>query len=343
MTVVLTGGTGHIGANLTRALLSAGRRVRLLVHEDTDGLAGLDVETVTGDVRDPDALSRAFEGADVVYHLASKISIEPREDALCQAINVGGTRNVVAACLRQGVRRLVHCSSVHALRQAPFDSPIDEDRPPADEKHDLHYDRSKAGGEREVRAGIAQGLDAVILNPGGVIGPHDYRPSRMGDVLLKMYHGTLPGLVKAGYDFVDVRDVIAGAMAAETRGVTGRRYLLTGHWVTMPEIAALVGTFPGARPPHFAWPMWLARVGAPFVAGWARMRRQRPLYNSTSLKILRGNSRFVRRNSDTDLGYTARPLQETISDTLTWFRDHGQIPSETSPRGGPKTETETRP
>ena len=325
MTVVLTGGTGHIGSNLARALAAAGRRVRLIVRQDLVGVAGLDVETVQGDVRDPDSLQRAFRGADVVYHLAARIAFARREEAECITINVDGTRNVVEACLAAGVRRMVHCSSVHALRQAPFDQPIDEDRPTTDDPRDLYYDRTKAAGEAAVRAGIARGLDAVILNPAGIIGRHDYRPSRMGAALIKMYDGTLPALVRAGYDWVDVRDVVAGAMAAEARGVTGRRYLLTGHWASMPELAALVGAFPGARPPRFAAPMWLARIGLPFVTGWAGLRRRAALYDSASLRVLGGNTRFIRRNAGVDLDYTPRPLAETIADTLGWFEAEGRL------------------
>ena len=188
MTVVVTGASGHVGANLVRALLDQGRTVRALVHRDRRGIEGLDVEIAQGDVRDQASLERVFAGAEVVYHCAACVSIQRSEGPLVEACNVGGPRNVVEACLRTGVRRLIHFSSVHAFQQHPLDEPLDETRAQvtADRANGSHhvspYDRSKAAGEREVRAGIARGLDAVILNPTAVIGPHGTQVDHFGHV-----------------------------------------------------------------------------------------------------------------------------------------------------------------
>ncbi|HEY7954220.1 MAG TPA: NAD-dependent epimerase/dehydratase family protein, partial [Polyangia bacterium] len=189
MKVVVTGAAGHIGGNLTRALIARGERPRVLVRSDRRALDGLDVEVVDGDVRDRASLERAFDGAERVFHLAAHISISPGEEELVEAINVRGVKNVVEACLARGVKRLIHFSSIHALASEPTGTPVDESRPLAADSP-LTYDRSKAGGEREVRAGIERGLDAVVVNPTGVIGPHDYRPSRMGEVFLSLYRRT---------------------------------------------------------------------------------------------------------------------------------------------------------
>ena len=197
MTVVVTGATGHVGANLTRSLLAQGRRVRVLLHSDDDrGIEGLDVERVSGDVRDAAAVQRAFAGAEVVYHLAAHISIVKDDAPTVHSVNVDGTRNVVAACLHNGVRRLLHFSSVHALRSDPEDQPIDEARALADHDRALPYDRSKALGEREVLAGVQRGLDAVIVNPGAILGPHDYRPSPLGEAVLMIARRRIPAVVQ---------------------------------------------------------------------------------------------------------------------------------------------------
>ena len=230
MIVAVTGATGHIGVNLVRALLKEKRQVRALVHSNRQGLDGLDVELVQGDVGDPYSLYRAFAGADVVYHLAAIISLSMNDWPAVEAVNVIGTRNVVEACLKCGVRRLVHFSSVHALVQEPFHIPVDELRPLVDNQGCPPYDRSKAAGEREVRQGIEQGLDAVILNPTAVIGPYDYRLSHFGEALLAMARGKLPALVQGGFNWVDVRDVVAGAISAEERAPIGAKYLFSGNY-----------------------------------------------------------------------------------------------------------------
>jgi dihydroflavonol-4-reductase len=274
MTVVVTGAAGHIGGTLVRALLARGRSVRALVHRDRRALHGLDVELVEGDVCDAVSLQRALDGAEVVYHAAARISLLVNEWPLLEAVNVVGTRNVVEACRRCGVRRLVHFSSIHALRQEPLDLPVDESRPLVESDGHPPYDRSKAAGEREVRRAIAQGLDAVILNPTAIIGPYDYRPSHIGAGLLALGRGRLPALVAGGFDWVDVRDVVEGALRAEERAPKGARYLLSGHWVSMRHLASMVEAITGVRAPRFVSPLGLAYVGAPLLTAvrYARLR-----------------------------------------------------------------------
>ena len=186
---VVTGASGHVGANLVRALLARGQRVRALIHRDQRGLAGLDVERIEGDVGDLGSLQRAFAGADTVYHAAGMISLLRTEWRELQATNILGTRHVVEACRLAGVRRLVHFSSIHALVQEPLDVPVDESRPlvcAVDGRRCPPYDRSKAVGELEIQEGLARGLDAIILHPTAIIGPYDFKPSHLGEVLLAL-------------------------------------------------------------------------------------------------------------------------------------------------------------
>ena len=180
-TVVVTGATGHIGANLIRTLLAQGRPVRAMLHKDRRATEGLGVDIVEGDICDLNSLYKAFDGAEVVYHLAAHISLLMNDWSRLESVNIIGTRNVVEACLANGVRRLVHCSSIHAHVQQPLDVPMDESRPLVNSVKHVPYDRSKAAGEREVQKGIEKGLNAVIVNPTGVVGPYDYKPSHFGE------------------------------------------------------------------------------------------------------------------------------------------------------------------
>ncbi len=329
-TVVVTGGSGHLGANLVRLLLAQGRRVRALVRKDLRALLGYDLELVNGDICDPDSLRRAFQGADVVYHSAAHISLVWGEWPELEAINIQGVQNVVDACLACGVRRLIHFSSIHALFQEPLDLPVDEERPLVDDLPDAlirrqpPYDISKACGERIVRLAISKGLDAVILHPTGIIGPYDYKPSHFGEVLLALARGKMPALVEAGFDWVDARDVAWGALQAEGRAPAGARYLLSGSWVSMPDLAALVSTVIGRPAPRLVFPLRLARLGLPF-AGLFQGKGQRPLYTSVSIHALESNPNVSHAHATQDLDYRPRPFEQTIRDTLGWFTGEGYL------------------
>jgi dihydroflavonol-4-reductase len=325
MTVVVTGAAGHIGANLVRALIAKGRPTRSLVHVSCQAIEGLDTEIVQGDVRDQESLCRAFDGAEVVYHLAANISLSMDDWPRLEDVNVIGTRNVVEACLRCGMRRLVHFSSVHALVQEPMDTPVDESRPLVESRHYPPYDRSKAVAEKEVQRGIEQGLDAVIINPTAIIGPHDYEPSYFGEALLSLAQRRLPGLVTGGFDWVDVRDVVEGALLAEEQAPTGAKYLLSGHWVSICDIADMVADFTGRPAPGFVCPLWLARLGAPVVTAFSSLKGKWPLYTSVSMRALRSNRTISHERATRELGYQPRPFRETLIDTLNWFEENGQL------------------
>ncbi len=329
--LLVSGASGLVGATLIRTLLEQGRNVRALVHEDRRALAGLEVETIQADVRDPEALGRSMAGVEVVYHLAGSISLSMDSAAEMNAVNELGTRNVVNACLRCGVRRLVHFSSVEALRQEPLDQPLDENRPLIDKDHSdgvAHlspYNLSKAQGERAVLEGIASGLNAVIIRPTAMLGPYDFKPSYLGQALIQLAYGKIPALVSGGFDWVDVRDVVAGAVNAELTAPAGASYLLSGHWHTIREVAELVAGFTQQAAPLFTVPMWLADAFAPFMLKLARVNGTQPIYTRVTLNALRSNRQVSSSRAVRELGYTTRPMNETVRDTLSWFKEQGTL------------------
>ncbi|HWE31410.1 MAG TPA: SDR family oxidoreductase [Polyangia bacterium] len=326
MKIAVTGATGHVGANLVRTLVDDGHRVRALVHDgNRRGLDGVGCEFVDGELADAASLARAFAGCERVFHLAARISIVPGDDAVVRAVNVDGTRNVVAACEETRVARLIHFSSIHALCPEPHDLAIDETRALTSSPRMPPYDRSKAQAERIVLDAIDRGVDAVIVNPTAILGPHDYGPSAMGRVLLDLYHRKLPALVDGGFDWVDVRDIVAGALAAADRAPRGARYLLSGARKTVRELAALVEEITGVRAPRLVSPMWLARVGAPFATAVARIAGKQPLYTRHSLHALRNHQLVSHDKATRELGYTTRPLVETLTAAYDWFRQAGAL------------------
>jgi dihydroflavonol-4-reductase len=323
--IVVTGAAGHVGANLVRELLTRDYTVRALIHRDRRGVTGLEVELAQGDLRDIDSLVSAFTGAELVYHTAAQISISSRGWTRLEAINVAGTRNVVEACLRSGVRRLIHFSSVEALDIGPQDHPVDESTPLADGRTALPYPRSKAASERATRAGAERGLEAVILCPSAILGPHDYRISLANLGLLALARGRLWALVDGGFDWVDVRDVVAGAIAAGEVERPSERYILSGHWASLRDLAELVTEAAGVPAPHLVIPMPLAQLAAPLAERLGHWRGVQPLVTQGSLKPLASGRAISHALAARELDYVARPLRETVADTVAWFRDQNLL------------------
>jgi dihydroflavonol-4-reductase len=318
--IAVTGASGLLGANLVRELLRQGSRVRALVHRDERALAGLDIETARADLAEPASLERAFEGVDTVYHLASLISISMGNWEDVERVNVTGTRRVVEACLCTGVRRLVYAGSVHARRPEPLDQPLDEERPMVTDDSLPPYDRSKALGELEAQKGLERGLDVIVILPSAILGPCDFGPSYVGQALKVMREGRLPALVSGGYDWVDARDVAAGAICAAQGAPPGSRYILSGHWLSVHDVAHMAAEMSGTRAPRVVVPLWLAELFAPVMERLAVLNGGgQPLYTRAMLSALHSNKHISHARASRELGYHPRPFEQTLADTLSWF------------------------
>jgi len=325
--ILVTGATGHIGNVLVRELVRRGQSVRalLLPGEDVTPLEGLPVERAEGDILDPDSLDHALRGVSEVFHLAGLISILPGMRPLLYQVNVLGTDNVLRASLRAGVRRFVYTSSIHAIAPPPPGTLIDEQLPFDPEQTWGDYDRTKAEATLRVRRAAAEGLDAVIVCPTGVIGPHDYRRSEMGQFLIDCARPGPKLYVDGAYDFVDVRDVAEGHILASERGRTGESYILSGSRLTVRRIIALVERVTGVVGPHLRLPFWLASLAARFTPLYYRLTRARPRFTPYSLHTLLSNSWISAAKAQRELGYCSRPAEITISDTLDWFAQRGWL------------------
>jgi dihydroflavonol-4-reductase len=318
--ILVTGATGHVGNVLVRELLARKQSVRAMVlpNDNCASLEGLEVERVTGNVLDPASLDRAMNGVDVVYHLAGIISILPGAEGLMRKVNVDGVRNTAQAALKANVRRMVHISSIHAFQRMPHGVCIDEHVPFAPDSPAGAYDRTKAEGTLAVLETVAQGLDAVIACPTGIIGPYDYLDSEMGNVIRNFAQKRLHFLVKGAYDFVDVRDVATGLTLAAEKGRTGETYILSGARIEIAQIKQIVQEFVGIHTPHIVAPMWLAEVFARIAEPFYRLTHAIPKFTQYSLRTVRDNCDFSHAKAQTELGYTPRPLRESITDVLRW-------------------------
>lgn len=325
--IVVTGAPGYLGNNLVRALVSRNLKVRCMVlpGESCLPLEGLDVEIVEGDVRDIEVLCRTFDGADIVFHLASIISLLPGKRRLLEEVNVKGARNVAKACLKSGVRRLVYTSSIHALAEPPHGHVIDESMPCDPARITMAYSKSKARGTLEVMEVIDRGLDGVIVMPTGIIGPYDFKPSATGRLIIDFAAGRIPARVVGGYDFVDVRDVAKGHILAANKGRVGEKYILSGEWISIDDIMKEISNMTNAPLPRWQVPVGLASAIAMILSSYSMLTGAKVLLNQDSITTLRSNSIISSEKARRELGYTSRPIRESIRDTVKWFGRAGYL------------------
>ncbi|MGA2503805.1 MAG: SDR family oxidoreductase [Anaerolineales bacterium] len=328
--ILVTGGTGHIGNVLIRKLLEQGEKVRALIwrDEDTTPIKDLGIEQVEGDVLDSDSLQVAMRGVDSVYHLAGIISIMPGKNPFVWKVNVDGTRNVVEAACRARVRRLVYTSSIHAIAHAPDGVAMDESLGFDQETPYGEYDRSKAAASLAVQQAAAEGLDAVIVCPTGVIGPYDFRGSELGEVIRSASEARTMFFVEGAYDFVDVRDVADGMIAAQARGRRGESYILGGNKISVRYMLETVREVTGKAFSSIKIPFSLAEFAARFTPWYYQRTRSKPRFTPYSLEVLQSNSNISHAKASRELGFIPRPSIETIADTVRWFFENRKVRGE---------------
>jgi dihydroflavonol-4-reductase len=325
--IVVTGATGHLGNVLVRKLVNQNKKVRALIlpGEDIVSLEGLEIEKVDGDVCVPDSLRKAFEGAEIVYHCAGIISILPGQKKQLFQVNVLGTRNVVNMCLETKVKRLVYTSSIHALSEPAPGIVIDESREFNPENVLGEYSKSKTLGTLEVIKGIEKGLDAVILCPSGIIGPHDYRVSEMGKLIVDFVKGKVKAYVDGAYDFVDVRDVAEGLILACEKGKKGECYILSGQQISVQQLLKFLEEISGVKAPSFKIFHQVARAAGFFNVLYCNLMKIKPLFTPFSIDVLASNSLVSCQKAKDEFGYSPRSIYESIKDAVQWFKQKGIV------------------
>ncbi|MCX8058434.1 MAG: NAD-dependent epimerase/dehydratase family protein [Spirochaetes bacterium] len=328
--VCITGGTGHLGNVLIRKLIEKNsmqnekEKIRVLVFptDSIDHIKDLDVDIVYGDVRDKNSLIKAFDNCDIVYHLASYISIIPGEKRILESINIKGVENVVDACKICNVKRLVYVSSIHAFQDIPIGQVIDENTPISPELAIGDYGKSKAKATLYVKEKAKDYIDAVIACPTGIIGPYDFKISRMGKFFLDFVNSKIPFNITGEYNFVDVRDVAEALILLSEKGKRGEVYILGGETIKIPKIIEYFSEYSGKRRPKITLPIWILYLIVPFLNLYYLIFKKPGNITLESIKILQSNANISYEKAKKDINYKPRPIKETIKDMVFWFKSY---------------------
>ncbi len=326
MKVLVTGGTGFIGSHSVAALLSQGHQVRLLVRSrdrvarSLSPLGVADVESVLGDVTAPRSVEEAMAGCDAVLHAAAIYSFDARAASRIHQTNVRGAEIVLGAAVRAGLDPIVHVSSCVALLPpegkvlTPY-SPVKRPR--------CAYSRSKAQSERVARRYQDQGAPVVITYPGAVIGPHD---PYLGDSNRSIVEFVNSGVaMRGGSPWVDVRDVAKVHAAVMEPGRGPRRYMITGHFIALKDLTAMLHEITGRHGRIVAMPAGAARAVGRVADLVQHIVPGRLPLNSEAMWITALQPHYDDSRTISELGITPRDLRVTVEDTVRWLADHGHI------------------
>ncbi|WP_027185040.1 hopanoid-associated sugar epimerase [Desulfovibrio inopinatus] len=330
MRVLVTGATGFVGSAVAKQAVKNGYSVRCLVRSSSplDNLKDLDVETVHGDLTDADAVARAMDGIEVVFHVAADYRLFVRDPNQMYAANVGGARHVVLAALKAGVERVVYTSSVCTLRLDPAGNPVDETSKATLADMIGHYKRSKFLAEREVDRLVREHCAPVVtVSPSTPIGPRDIKPTPTGAIIVDTLQGKMPAYVDTGLNVVHVDDVAKGHLLALERGRVGERYILGGDDMMLCEILSEICRLGDLRPPTWRLSPNMLMPLAYVCETVARLRRQNECrINRDGLRMAKKKMFFSSRKAQDELGYTPGPAHKALVDAAQWFQKNGYCP-----------------
>jgi len=320
--VLVTGVSGFVGSAVARALAAQGRQVRGLVRATSPRTNVQDFPgaLVEGDARDPVAMGAAMQGVRWLFHVAADYRIWAPDPEEIVRNNLAGTKVVMDAALAAGVERLVYTSSVATLKPLP-DGPADETRAATPEQAVGAYKRSKVVAERLVEQMVAeQGLPAVIVNPSTPIGPRDVRPTPTGRIIVEAANGKMPAFLDSGLNLVHVDDVAAGHVMALEKGRIGERYILGGQDVLLGGMLGAVARAVGRRAPTVSLPRGPLFPLAYANEALARITGKEPFLTVDALKMAKHHMFFSSAKAERELGYSARPWEQALTDAISWFR-----------------------
>lgn len=325
--VLVTGGDGFLGTNIVRELLSRGYRVRILTEPGRDPvtLAGLPVETLHGDIRNPEQVVGAASGCDYLIHTAASTSIWPVRSRWLTEINVDGTRNVVEAALRAEVKRFVHVGSANSFGYGTKEAPGDENRPYNGGRYGLGYMDTKYEAHRLVLEAVAgKELPAIVVAPTFMLGPYDTKPGS-GRMILSIAHRQVPGYTSGGRCYIYVKDAAEGAVNALTQGTVGESYILGNENLSYKEAFTLMADVAGVDPPVVYMPS-AAGLAVGFLGSvFGRVFGFEPKISLPMARISTDGHFYSAAKAVRELSLPQTPIVTAVEDAYRWFKENGYI------------------
>jgi dihydroflavonol-4-reductase len=328
--VFITGATGFVGAHVARRYAAEGASLRVLTRRTSrlDALAGLDAETVVGDLREPASLRSAIEGCDALVHVAADYRLWVRDPQEMYAANVDGTRELLKMAREVGVPRVVYTSSVATMGFKAEGTIVNEDTPVSLNDMIGHYKRSKYLGEQEAIQAARAGQRVIILNPTTPIGPGDAKPTPTGRIIVDFLNKKFPAYVDTGLNLVDVDEVARMHVVALERGTPGERYILGGENLTLKQILDRMSAITGLPSPTVKVPHSVAMTFAFFdetITG--RLRGKEPRATVEAVRMGKKMMFAASTKAERDLGFKILPIYNSLRAAIDWFVAHGYAPA----------------
>ncbi|HLW86750.1 MAG TPA: hopanoid-associated sugar epimerase [Candidatus Sulfotelmatobacter sp.] len=328
MKVFITGATGFLGSHVARVLASQGAQLRLLVRSTSNlkNLEGLNAETATGDLRDPASLDKAISGCDTVFHVAADYRLWVRDPDEMYRSNVEGTRAILEAARKNGVRRVVYTSSVATMGFTRNGNPADEDSPVALADMIGHYKRSKFMAEQVALDAGRSGMNVVVVNPTTPVGEQDIKPTPTGRIILDFLKRKFPAYVDTGLNLVDVTECARGHVAALEKGKSGERYILGGENLTLKQILDKLAAITGLSSPSVKLPYFFAFAAAAVdetISG--RILHREPRATIDAVRMGRKKMFASSAKAERDLGWKMVAVKPALTRAVDWFRANGYV------------------
>ena len=328
MKILLTGATGFLGNNLLRRLIELGHELTVIVRTSSDlrSLDGLAVERVYGDLSASPIvndlpLKQLVSTVDIVIHSAAMIQLGWKKLEVSLAVNRDATSDLAAACLANH-KRMIHVSTVDALAAAAYPEQTCNESNLDPLKSECTYSRSKRAGDDAFLKCVQEGLDGVIVHPGFMLGPYDWKPSS-GEMILAIAKQRIPFAPGGGFSVTDVRDVCDGIVSAITHARAGERYILAGENMTYFDLWCRIARIVGGKPPFRPMKNWLAKTVGFAGDCWTRLSGKETNVNSAALQMGQMFHYYTSEKAESELGYRIGSVEDAISDAWNWFQANG--------------------
>jgi dihydroflavonol-4-reductase len=325
MLAFVTGATGFVGSHVARVLAEKGADLRLLVRASSNpkNIERLKADRVVGDLRDPASLEHAMAGCDVVFHVAADYRLWVRDPDEMYRSNVEGTRAVLEAARKNGVRRIVCTSSVATMGFTSNGHSADEDSPVTLDQMIGPYKRSKFMAEQLVLEAGNSGLDAVVVNPTTPVGEQDIKPTPTGRIVVDFLKKKFPAYVDTGLNLVDVDECARGHVAALEKGRSGERYILGGENLTLKQILDKLGAITGLPSPKVRVPYVMAlATGVVDEMVTGRILHREPRATIDAVRMGRKKMFVTSAKAERELGWKTVPVDGALRRAVEWFREN---------------------